>query len=66
MKPATAYLVDRNGGLHGTLELYDRKPQESVDHLNPNVHKMTDGRYQYTLTEPDSGDFLLHLERLFA
>lgn len=64
--PAIAYLVDRSGEVHGTLDLYDPEPKESLDSLNPNVHKMTDGLYQYTLVEPDSGDFLLHLERLFA
>lgn len=66
MKPTIAYLVDRSGEVHGTLDLYDRRPQESVDHLNPNVHKVTDGLYQYTLAELNSADYLLHLERLFA
>lgn len=65
MKTATAYLVDKKGAIHGTHDFHDKNPRKAVEHLNPNIRASTDGRYQYTLAEPASTDFLLHVKKLF-
>ncbi len=67
MKTTTAFLVDRTGTVHSTHTFHFAKDvtQAQVNHLNPNIHKSTEGRYQYTLAEPASDDFLLHIEKLF-
>ena len=67
MKTTTAFLVDRHGIVHGTHTFHFAKDvtQAQVNHLNPNIHKSTEGRYQYTLAEPGSDDFLTHIEKLF-
>lgn len=63
--PTIAYLVDKKGELHGTHSFYDKNPQQAVSHLNRNISRSTESRYQYTLTAPSSDDFLTHIEQLF-
>lgn len=63
--PATAFLVDKKGIVHGThVFINDRNVQQSIDHLNPCVF-VASGGLKYTLAEPGSGEFLTHLKKLF-
>lgn len=62
--PATAFLVDKKGIVHGTHVFLDgANTQKSVDHINPCVYA-TSG-FKYTLEEPGSEDYMTHIEKLF-
>lgn len=64
--PATAFLVDKKGTVHGThVFVNEKSPRRAVEHLNPAVRATTDGKYRYTLADPEGGDYLTQIEKLF-
>lgn len=49
--PSIAHLVDKNGEVHGVLELYELDPERSITGLNETAQKCSDGKYHYVLVK---------------
>lgn len=49
--PSVAHLVDKNGEVHGVLELYELDPKRSTAGLNETAQKCSDGKYHYVLVK---------------
>lgn len=47
--PAIAYLIDKNGERHGSIELYEQDAPTAAAELSACVERTTDGKYRYEL-----------------
>lgn len=52
-KPITAYLVDKNGTVHSTYEIYDKDPQLGIAGMNSLCLVVNEGRLCWTLDQND-------------